>query len=437
MSDTDHPGAKKMILKRRRIQKSNTPAKEYKLPSGNAVSINYLTLDQVREIHKYIDSATEDDIEQTFTEEVVKRMLRENNVNDLVSFSEEDQIRLIEIAAEEWGCIEEYNALNDIGNPEIRFFQAVRQQERELEQQLSESISRLSANTSSSILPMKTLQDEWASSFKGVADYLSITEQVSEAFKDLSKRAVDQLSEISKLSVPIANLTRGFSTLGSSLQMPFESMLLAEVGEIKSSYLNLMKDLYPIEKFMVLPEVIRYYPTIEMCNTSVVAGQLLMGGDYEAEEEVITPDANELITWLGELDPSFPMMLAGANQAIYSNNPDRCRHFASSHRELCTHILHILAPDMSVKMWTNDPNHFYDGKPTRKARLLYIARNYKNLPFSEFFVKDFSNQMDLLNTDEHRKRHEYNENELFLLHKRFLSALGFLKEIIGYHKVDQ
>jgi hypothetical protein len=191
-----------------------------------------------------------------------------------------------------------------------------------------------------------------------------------------------------------------------------------------------MRDILPIEKFSRLPDSVRYYPTIEMHNTSIVTGRLITKDIYQHDdEEIITPDDNELLVWLGNLDPSFPKMVQGAQQTIYSQNPDHCRHFASSHRELCTIILHLLAPDDSVMNWTHDPIHFDKGRPTRKARLLYMTRNQTNKHFIDFFIKDIENQMDWLNGVEHRKSSEYTESQLLLLHYRFLSVLGFFMQI--------
>jgi hypothetical protein len=97
-------------------------------------------------------------------------------------------------------------------------------------------------------------------------------------------------------------------------------------------------------------------------------------------------------------------------------------------------VLHLLAPDDEVKQWTKDPNHYdKDSKPTRRARLKYIARNHNNDTFVDFLIKDFENQMALLNADEHSKTQGYSDQELLALHKRFLSMLGFLREIVSSH----
>jgi hypothetical protein len=358
-------------------------------------------------------------------------MLRDNEEQDISEFTVEDQRQLIEIAAEEWGCKDEYNKLSYIEIPEQRFYRVVCEQEKEIFRQLSEGIGRLTENWAASISPMITLQEEIAAPLKVLLKQFNIADQVREAFSGINLRMIDQLREISALSVPVIDLSRSIETIGNVLKLPYENDLIASLNGTISSYQNLMRNVLPIEKFAVLPDAIRYYPTIEMHNTAVVTGRLIMGGDFKYEaEEVITPDTDQVLAWLRDLDPFFPTMLEGARQSIYSQNPDRCRHFASSHRELCNHILHSLAPDDTIKGWTNDPNHFHEGRPTRKARLLYIVRNYQNGPFVDFFIQDFSNQMDLLNADEHRKSQKYTESQLSLLHWRFLSALKFLMEIV-------
>ena len=432
MSTDNEPEETKKYLTRDEILRTDTPSKVYQLPSGKAVRVKYLAFFLVREIYKCRESATEGNIEHFFTDKVIKWMLRDNDQKDLGSFSEGDQIRLIEIAVEEWGCEKEYGTLSQIENPEIRFYQAVSLQEKELALQLTESFRKLTAGLAISISPLRIFQVEIAASLKGILDQFNIANQLSDVFKNINMRAIDQIRDISTLATPIIRLAGDIATIQSSAIMPFEKTLLENIGGTLSSYHSLMKDILPVERFSFLPDSIRYYPTIEMHNTSIVIGRLIRGENYQPEnEKVITPDNDGLLFWLGNLDISFPKMLRGATQTIYSQNPDHCRHFASSHRELCTHILHTLAPDISVKDWTHDLAHFDKGNPTRKARLLYIARNQTNKHFIDFFIKDFENQMDWLNGVEHRKSSEYSENQLLLLHNRFLSILGFFMQITG------
>src|SRR5258705_4205619 len=103
--------------------------------------------------------------------------------------------------------------------------------------------------------------------------------------------------------------------------------------------------------------------------------------DVTPEEEILKNEIqfeNEfsLSTYLPKVEPGLFKMWKGAIEAYHSDNSDRVRHFSASIRELFTHLIHILAPDNEIKNWATD-NTFFDekGRPTRKARLLYICRN--------------------------------------------------------------
>jgi Predicted pPIWI-associating nuclease len=76
------------------------------------------------------------------------------------------------------------------------------------------------------------------------------------------------------------------------------------------------------------------------------------------------------------LDPDLVYLWRGAQASLTSANPDHVRHFATSLRELFTQVLHALAPDDKVRVWSNRPEYYDHNRPTRKARLNYIFRNY-------------------------------------------------------------
>lgn len=432
MADEDNESKKP--LTREQILNTENRQKVFQLPSGITVQVAFLSLGMVQEIEKSIESAVEEGKERLFTEKVISWMLRGSDKKDFQAFSNEDQRRLIEIAVEEWGCEEEYEQFAEIEDPEVRFYQAVQLQERELAKQLSESVRAVTTNLASVLAPLKNVQIELASSMKGMLEQFGDASKFGEVIHNLNARAIEQMGDIYRLQSPILGIVEEIAKMQRPLVLPAQSALLESLGGTITSYQNLMKDVLPVERFSVLPDSVRYYPTIEMRNTSIIAAQLVGEDTYQPKEDIITPDQAELLNWLKKLDPSFSNMLLGAEQAIYSKNPDHLRHFASSHRELCTHILHLLAPNDQVKEWTKDPNHFdKEGKPTRKARLKYISRNHKNKTFVDFLIKDFENQMALLNADEHRESQEYTDQELNALHMRFLSMLGFLMQIVTSH----
>jgi|GEM_PF-2923531 hypothetical protein len=431
MTNVDNEAKKP--LTRERILKENNGSKVYQLPSGKTVHAAFLSLGMVQEIERSVQ-AVEEDKEHLFAQKVVEWMLRKSDPKDCQAFSSEDQRRLIEIAVEELGCENEYEQFIDVNDPEVRFYLAVRLQEKELAEQLSEFTRTISANLINAIAPLRDLQIEIASSITGMLEQFSKVNGFNKITYNLDARVLKQLGDITRFQSPILSIAEEIVKIQSSSIASTHNTLLESLGGMITSYQNLMKDILPVERFAALPDSVRYFPTIEMHNASIVAAHIVEGTIFEPQKEIIAPEIDELLGWLESLDASFPNMLRGAEQTICSQNPDHCRHFASSYRELFTHVLHLLAPDNEVKQWTKDPNHYdKDGRPTRRARLKYIARNHNNDTFDDFLIKDFVNQMALLNADEHRKTLGYSNKELLALHRRFLSMLNFLQEIVSSH----
>jgi hypothetical protein len=431
MNKNDSSVENKIFLSREEILDADEPQMTIQLPSGNSVQVKFLAYFLVQELLNNIDSDFEENKERRFSESVVGWLLCENNVQDLNAFSEGDQECLIEIAAKEWGCKDEYDEQSSELAPEGRFFQAAIESRDKFHSKISEHIKQITPKFS---FPTNWFGDYYEG-FRFALDKFRTKATVSNQMRDIliGFNAIDvtRFCKIGEMTLPISRLAEEMTAITNAIKQPYDDVLAASINEVLASYQSLMNDVIPIENFTGHPDVVRYLPTIEMYNTSVVTGQLYFTeADDEWDDEIITPDENELMAWLGSIDASFPMMLEGAKISANSQNPDHCRHFASSHRELCTHILHSLSPDEDVSEWTDDPNHFYEGRPTRRTRLLYIVRHYRNQPFVEFFLRDFLNQIDLLNADQHRRNQDYTESELLLLHERFLSDLGFLMEIV-------
>ena len=102
----------------------------------------------------------------------------------------------------------------------------------------------------------------------------------------------------------------------------------------------------------------------------------------------------------------------GARNALSSENVDRARHILSSLRELWNHLLRRLAPDNLVHEWISEVEDkdglLFEGRPTRRSRVLYVCRNLDHAPLSEFLVHDtralvkligFFNRVHELETD--------------------------------------
>lgn len=419
-----------MTLSRDDILDYEDPPRQIQLPSGVIVIIKYLPYFLVLDI--LVAVVEEKEKELIFSEKVINCLLRENDERDINSFSREDQVRLIEVAANEWGCKQEYDNLPDSLRAEERLYKATFERNKRFQ---AEMVERMKAVTS--ILGNVTLpRFDWLTDYKNNLGIITaqmnspVHSQLIENINKINQDTFEQFSKLGQHIIQISGIDALLRSVNSALSIAYEQSLITVVEDALSNYRSVMDNLVSFDQFRIMPEVERYYPSVEMRNLSIAANVALGRDDLLVPGEVIISGGNELTSWLGDLDASFLDMLQGAEQTIRSQNPDRCRHFASSHRELCTQLLHYLAPDDEVKKWTHDPNHFQDGRPTRKARLLFIARHRNNQPFVEFFISSFLAQMKLLNADEHRRHHDYGERELRILHNGFLSTLGLIMQIV-------
>lgn len=97
---------------------------------------------------------------------------------------------------------------------------------------------------------------------------------------------------------------------------------------------------------------------------------------------------SDLEKGLIDVNGDLVKMWRGAVDSLSSNNPDKFRHFAVSIRELFTHLIHLMAPDQDVLLWSADPTFVHEQKPTRKGRFAYIVRELNDGAFKSFVQKD-------------------------------------------------
>ena len=150
------------------------------------------------------------------------------------------------------------------------------------------------------------------------------------------------------------------------------------------------------------------------------------------DEEFLTeiePSVQHMVDVIASIDVQLLPMYQGAIDAITSNNVDHVRHATTSLRELFTQILHKLAPDEAFFKWNQDELNLYNGRPTRKGRLLYICRNINCDPFKAFVDQDILAALaflDLVQKGTHAKKKPFNERQLKALLIRMESLLDFI-----------
>lgn len=181
--------------------------------------------------------------------------------------------------------------------------------------------------------------------------------------------------------------------------------------------------------YLAFPPVVAEAPPRGFFNNARLVETISVEQDLYAIEEESGDILEEL---LALIDPELIRLLRGARKAFASDNPDRVRHTITSFRELFTQVLHHLAPDDEVKNWSTSDKDFDKGRPTRRARFLFICRSINCPPFSEYVQKDVEMMLEvaeLLQRGTHQVAIPYTEKQLLALKVTLENGIRHLIEI--------
>jgi len=240
----------KKYLSREEILNAEEPLKTIQLPSGTAVQVKYLAFFLVQEIQNSIESDSDELKERRFAETVVKFMLRENDIQELNAFSENDQEKLIEIAAHEFGCKNEYDEQPLDLAAEIRFFQAAIISRDKFHSQISEIISSAISIQQDS---MQKWFSEYSVNLKGLLEETRISSSISKMLQGFNRNLLDQFRDIGQQSFQITKLVEDISKPRFDVGLLLGESLSSSIKGMLDSYHSLMKDIVSIENFSVYP----------------------------------------------------------------------------------------------------------------------------------------------------------------------------------------
>ena len=236
----------------------------------------------------------------------------------------------------------------------------------------------------------------------------------------LSQSTVGTLAGLSRsngarLKHTFSNLSRSFTELAKPVPGQFSGILTLpdEVMKFPSNELFLGADLLHL---------------VSVDRGKEAPAQSLEAETQQVRETISLEASSALPGLLASLDATLVTMWQGGVLALASDNPDRIRHFVISLRELFTHVLHGLAPDEQVKAWSRTPDHYSDGRPTRRARLLFISRHVNSGKFSNFLEKDIAATLEVIALFQrvHEPVNSLTEAQVALLKTRIESALYFM-----------
>ena len=270
-------------------------------------------------------------------------------------------------------------------------------------------------------------------SIKYIALSQSNTISLNESFYATSK-VNDNIVEINNTSKIILGNT-DWSKIGNAYNVDLlgKSVLQDNFLNISENYINLFSAEKNSFVFNTVPTSFSHLTSREYLNNSFLFQSTyrddLQNIDYFEKENY---DSNSLlIEYLNELKPDLKNLYSGAIEALNSNNSDKIRHYSSSLKELFTHIIHMLSPDLDIKKWSKDPAHFDKNRPTRRARLLYITRNINSKNFNDFIESDIKSTLEFINLFQegtHSISPSFTNSQLKIMKTKMESTLIYLIE---------
>lgn len=269
------------------------------------------------------------------------------------------------------------------------------------------------------------------------------------SIEDALKNHLSHITETSYLAqMRLAGLNIGQLGTGFHLEEIAKNAITQNLTDLSVSYKNLFQSFeLPETSFLALPPSISALPTFEYFNE---ADLLRATTDEYADDEYADDEIEEdlilvreeikivivepLIERLTAVNPHWTKMLEGARQALRSDNPDKVRHAIASLRELTREVMQYLSPDENIKHWSSSEGDFSNGRPTRIARLRYIARSINHGPLVDFVEKDLKSVLaaiDVFQAGTHSADSRLTEIQVRALLARAEGILHFLMSIGG------
>jgi len=252
-----------------------------------------------------------------------------------------------------------------------------------------------------------------------------------------------QFAKISEISIfaerMLARLDLDKISDSLNIAQDFQATFRNTFLDLNESYSHLLKSFEaPRINILSFPPAVTCLPPIEFYSAVFLAKQISYYPHPPLHEqepicrEIAEETADSMEESLAKIDPHLIRLWSGAIKALDSKNPDKVRHYIISLRELFTQVLHRLAPDERVKQWNSSPDYYHEGRPTRRARLLYICRDINYEPFSQFLEKDIDSLLAciaLFQEGTHAVLPPFDDPQLSSIKIRTESSIRFLVEV--------
>jgi len=269
--------------------------------------------------------------------------------------------------------------------------------------------------------------------------FLGSVDKLIEPYKLAQFSIQSNLAKISELSIFAENSLAKLKGAGLGAAINLDEVSKLKISdsflEVSAGYKNLFSSFEGnLKTFANFNPHITRLTSEEYFNSANLLESISVEEDEEVTEKILKNDIsidNErgLSFYLPQINSGLVNLWNGSKEALRSDNPDRIRHFGVSLRELFTQVLHSLAPNYKIKLWTSREEYFHNGTPTREARLNYICRNINNGKLEKFVEKDIVallEFLDLFQDCTHKIKSRIAENQLIAMQCRAESAIKYL-----------
>ncbi|MEA2561654.1 MAG: hypothetical protein QOH06_3158 [Acidobacteriota bacterium] len=265
------------------------------------------------------------------------------------------------------------------------------------------------------------------------------TDGLTKLISDIHSQA-DRMASISAAAEALYSRTDWARFQASTFTTPdLASRLESTYSQLTLNYRTLVDSLAEGQLYTISPNVSALSP-VEVFLAGDLAYLLSPSDSEEAEHDlaedvrnnVIPAELPELGILLSEVDPNLLIMLDGARHALSRDNPERVRHVTTTLREIFTQVLHHLSPESELIAWSTEPENFSNGRPTRRARLLFIVRHIESKQLSTFLESDVKAALaflDAFHAGTHGPPGNFTDQQLRAMLVRMEGLLRFLLEV--------
>ncbi len=238
---------------------------------------------------------------------------------------------------------------------------------------------RLSIPPNTWQLELNNLHKSWSEQFAPIKSMID----------EMKAAASIDLSSIAKSLTASESIARAIGTLATppdfGISATTMEYLRAEERRMAQSMRSLIDSVAIPRDYLTLPVSSILGASREIFTNSNAIGTLYptvcedTSVDLIEEERRAREETSDCVELIRIVDPGLVPMYQGSLDALQSDSNDKPRHVLVSLRELWTHVLHKLAPDKEVMGWIDpkDESLLHNGRPTRRARALYICRNVR------------------------------------------------------------